>query len=481
MSQTYPISYWHIINDTCAFNDSVTGILPKQTVTKYSNMNPEEFYRRFVFPKIAKIKLFNVEFINTNTVRFLIIYSYQPDEILSNTGFSYIDKDNKLTQFNLPQNKDVYIFPIEFNSLMTINTNATKLVLISKPKTSITNQSLNINTTIETHNSADEKSSSDEDVSSDEEEGEEDEEEEEEDEEEGADDGDEVGEEEEEEEVGEEDEEVGEEDEEVGEEVGEEEEEEEEDAEEVDATIEDEEGEEEDEEEGDEDGEGRRSGRKKKVQKKTISEPHTRGRKKQKVEVIFNISQMLKPEQFNHPENESVLPPYENKYRQEVINLLGKYCKFSVIDCYKIELSIYNYAITQAEKYYIYAHWENPVFIPYYIDKAKSLISNLCEDFGVCNPRLKTLIQEHKIDLLTLANMSYQEMWPENWQAIKDEQMKLEQMRKDAIKSKATDIFKCPRCAKRNSIYFELQTRSADEPMTQFITCQECGLHWKQG
>lgn len=449
MAQSYPVSYWHIINDTIAFNDSITGILPKQTVTKYKDINPEEFYRRFVFPKIAKVKLFNVELINTNTVRFLVIYSFQPDEVLSNTGFSYIGDANKLCQFNLPQNKDVYIFPIELNSVMTIN-NANGL--ICKSKISVAKQKLNIDTSIPITElnsvSTDEESSSDEEDLSTEEEEEEDENEEDEA----------LGEEEEEEVVEEEEE----------EEIGEEED--------IDAIIEEEE--EEEGEECEEDDEGRRTVRKKKNQKKAVTEQNTRGRKKQKNEVIFNISQMLKQESW--PETDQLPQPYDNKYRQEVIKLLDKHCKLPIVDCYKIEISIYNYAITQAEKFHIYSHWENPVFIPYYVDKAKSLISNLCEDFGVCNTRLKTLVVEHKVDLLKLANMSYQELWPENWQAIKDEQIKLEQMRKDAIKSKATDMFKCPRCAKRNSIYFELQTRSSDEPMTQFITCQECGLHWKQ-
>jgi DNA-directed RNA polymerase subunit M/transcription elongation factor TFIIS len=394
---------------------------------------------------------------------------------LSNTGFSYVGDGNKLCNFYLPQNKDVYIFPIEINSITTINTNAN--ALICKSKISTTKQKLNIDTSIPTEHitsSTDEESSGDEEDVSTEEEDEDGEEEDGEEEEEAL--GEEEDGEEEEGEDGEEDalgeeEDGAEEDVEDGED-GEEENIEEEDA---DALIEEDEEEEED---CDEEGEGRRTGRKKKTLKKAVTVTPTRGRKKQKTDVVFNISQVLKRESW--PETNQLPQEYESKYRQEVIKLLGKYCKLPVMDCYKIELSIYNYAITQAEKFHIYSHWENPAFIPYYVDKAKSLISNLCEDFGVCNTRLKGLVIEHKVDLLTLANMSYQELWPENWQAIKDEQIKLEQMRKDAIKSKATDIFKCPRCAKRNSIYFELQTRSSDEPMTQFITCQECGLHWKQ-
>ncbi|KAI6698696.1 hypothetical protein NL676_018815 [Syzygium grande] len=34
-----------------------------------------------------------------------------------------------------------------------------------------------------------------------------------------------------------------------------------------------------------------------------------------------------------------------------------------------------------------------------------------------------------------------------------------------------TDQFKCGRCGQRKTTYYQLQTRSADEPMTTFVTC----------
>lgn len=39
---------------------------------------------------------------------------------------------------------------------------------------------------------------------------------------------------------------------------------------------------------------------------------------------------------------------------------------------------------------------------------------------------------------------------------------------------------KCPRCRNDEATYYEKQTRSADEPMTYFITCTACGKTWKQ-
>jgi transcription elongation factor S-II len=44
-----------------------------------------------------------------------------------------------------------------------------------------------------------------------------------------------------------------------------------------------------------------------------------------------------------------------------------------------------------------------------------------------------------------------------------------------------THEFKCGKCKnkKRECVYQELQVRSADEPMTLFITCLNCGHKWK--
>lgn len=42
-----------------------------------------------------------------------------------------------------------------------------------------------------------------------------------------------------------------------------------------------------------------------------------------------------------------------------------------------------------------------------------------------------------------------------------------------------TDLLKCGKCLKRNCTYNQLQTRSADEPMTTFVMCNECGHRWK--
>jgi transcription elongation factor S-II len=40
-------------------------------------------------------------------------------------------------------------------------------------------------------------------------------------------------------------------------------------------------------------------------------------------------------------------------------------------------------------------------------------------------------------------------------------------------------LFKCRRCGKRKTSNYQKQTRCADEPMTVFVTCLNCGNKWR--
>uniref|UniRef100_A0A6U5GW28 DNA-directed RNA polymerase subunit n=1 Tax=Calcidiscus leptoporus TaxID=127549 RepID=A0A6U5GW28_9EUKA len=38
----------------------------------------------------------------------------------------------------------------------------------------------------------------------------------------------------------------------------------------------------------------------------------------------------------------------------------------------------------------------------------------------------------------------------------------------------------CPRCSHHRAYYQQLQIRSADEPMTTFYKCVDCGFRWRE-
>lgn len=69
------------------------------------------------------------------------------------------------------------------------------------------------------------------------------------------------------------------------------------------------------------------------------------------------------------------------------------------------------------------------------------------------------------------------EMNPKRW----EEMMQLYDAQKNKIDQVIeTDMFQCSRCNSKKCTYFTLQTRSADESETQFITCLNCSKRWKQ-
>jgi transcription elongation factor S-II len=48
-----------------------------------------------------------------------------------------------------------------------------------------------------------------------------------------------------------------------------------------------------------------------------------------------------------------------------------------------------------------------------------------------------------------------------------------------AAKQATTDQFQCGKCRQRRTTYYQMQTRSADEPMTTFVACLNCDNRWK--
>lgn len=40
-------------------------------------------------------------------------------------------------------------------------------------------------------------------------------------------------------------------------------------------------------------------------------------------------------------------------------------------------------------------------------------------------------------------------------------------------------ILVCKKCKSRKTTYYQMQTRSADEPMTTYVTCLNCNQKWK--
>jgi len=115
-----------------------------------------------------------------------------------------------------------------------------------------------------------------------------------------------------------------------------------------------------------------------------------------------------------------------------------------------------------------------------YRNRIKSRVMNLRDKR---NPGLRILVIDN-----------HPEYTPEKFATMTPEQMASEELKKqrDEIHAQAvkdhqlaqttgtgTSQFKCSKCGLRNCSYNQVQTRSADEPMTTFVLCNECGNRWK--
>lgn len=104
--------------------------------------------------------------------------------------------------------------------------------------------------------------------------------------------------------------------------------------------------------------------------------------------------------------------------------------------------------------------------------------------------RRHNLLQNSKLrrDVLTgavgpdkLASMTNQEM------ATSEVLKEIEKAEKEALmdaqtagpSQARTNMFKCGKCKGNDCFYFQMQTRSADEPMTTFVTCANCQHKWR--
>ena len=138
-----------------------------------------------------------------------------------------------------------------------------------------------------------------------------------------------------------------------------------------------------------------------------------------------------------------------------------------------LEKGIYNFAIKEANQRKIIKKWENPHFTQLYVDRLRSIYINLK------SPDLLEQIKNREVKPENVAFMTHQELNPEHWKEYIERKIKRDSSKYTTNIEASTDMFTCKKCKSKKCTYYELQTRSADEPTTVFITCLDCGKHWK--
>ncbi|KAL2097545.1 hypothetical protein ACEWY4_006752 [Coilia grayii] len=113
-----------------------------------------------------------------------------------------------------------------------------------------------------------------------------------------------------------------------------------------------------------------------------------------------------------------------------------------------------------------------------YKNRVRSRIANLKD---AKNPNLRRNVLCGNVAPDRIAKMTAEEMASDELKEMR------KNLTKEAIRDHQmartggteTDLFTCGKCKKKNCTYTQVQTRSADEPMTTFVFCNECGNRWK--
>ncbi|ODQ79257.1 hypothetical protein BABINDRAFT_162291, partial [Babjeviella inositovora NRRL Y-12698] len=113
-----------------------------------------------------------------------------------------------------------------------------------------------------------------------------------------------------------------------------------------------------------------------------------------------------------------------------------------------------------------------------YRNKCRSLIMNIRNKN---NPELREQLLTEQISAAKVVTLPPSALAPES---LKKE---IEELHKKNLfdaqgateKRAITDRFTCGKCKEKKVSYYQMQTRSADEPLTTFCTCENCGNRWK--
>ena len=145
------------------------------------------------------------------------------------------------------------------------------------------------------------------------------------------------------------------------------------------------------------------------------------------------------------------------------------------------ELFMLKNLVERALKDAIEVDWSNRAFWNMYRNRAITLYENLkgANSYVQNNQNLIEKLKSGELSLQSIAEMTAMDMCPARWKDV-IEQL-IEKKKKLYASAQNASIFMwCSSCKKKTKCdYYQLQTRSADEPMTTFVTCLECDKRWK--
>ena len=168
----------------------------------------------------------------------------------------------------------------------------------------------------------------------------------------------------------------------------------------------------------------------------------------------------------------------KNDIRLKCIETMKNLLKMNELE--ELEQEIYKVSLEYATTKHIIKDWNSKLFLEIYLANIRKITGNLDSSSYIKNKELIEKVKNKEISIKALCLMNYYELNSSRWKEAIERQRIIEKQQLEGNKSMATDQFLCRKCYKRECTYYEMQTRSADEPMTIFINCLSCGNNWRQ-
>lgn len=154
----------------------------------------------------------------------------------------------------------------------------------------------------------------------------------------------------------------------------------------------------------------------------------------------------------------------------------------------EIERAVFKHALEEASKSKeILKSWSDQRFVDLYVKTWRHIYLNLLIEENNLRNRI---FVDKTVDVKTLPTMSNEEMYmnldTEYWAERRQSDAIREAQFEGNLELKSEGLIQCFKCLKNmgkeysyNVEYVSVQTRSADEPMTNMCCCLRCGMRWR--
>ena len=183
-----------------------------------------------------------------------------------------------------------------------------------------------------------------------------------------------------------------------------------------------------------------------------------------------------------HPDKQLQINSEKNHIRANTITAMNKLFHgiLTEQEVINFEQELYKVSLKEADTKHVIKDWSIKLYEAIYLTLVRRIVSNLQSNTYVKNNELLEKYRKNIVTVEEICSMNHYSLFESKWKERIEHQNLIEKRHLEGNKSMATDQFLCDRCHKRECTYYEMQTRSADEPMTIFINCLNCGKNWRQ-